>query len=160
MHFERFSRWKAWQARTELDRLHFPGIYALAISPVSLSDQVFSCTNQIVYFGMTNSVAGLQGRLKQFDNTIHEKTGHGGADRFRHDYPKPKDLLHQLYVAVLPFECEVSSNTPSDLLTMGKVAMAEYECFARYAELFGHLPKYNDKKKSPKFSRTVRDNDS
>lgn len=160
MNFDRFSRWKAWQARKELHCKHYPGVYALAISPVDLSDQAFSCIADIVYFGMTNSISGLQGRLKQFDNTIHEKTGHGGADRFRHDFPQSKDLLPQLYVAVLPFECEVATNAPSDLITMGKVAMAEYECFAHYAELFGHLPKYNDKKKSPKFSRMVRTNGS
>jgi hypothetical protein len=33
---------------------------------------------------------------------------------------------------------------------MGAVARAEYLAFAKYAERFGVLPKYNDKKNSPK----------
>jgi len=37
-----------------------------------------------------------------------------------------------------------------DLRKMGEVAMAEYECFARFAEKFGRVPEFNDKKRSPK----------
>jgi hypothetical protein len=33
---------------------------------------------------------------------------------------------------------------------MGEVAKYEYECFALFAEKFGHLPEFNDKKRSPK----------
>jgi hypothetical protein len=100
---------------------------------------------------MTNSVAGLKGRLKQFDNTIFGKPGfHGGADRFLTDYPNYTSLTEILYVSVAPFECDVKSSTSIDLLTMGDVAKAEYECFAKYKKLFGRLPKYNDKKISPK----------
>jgi hypothetical protein len=33
---------------------------------------------------------------------------------------------------------------------MGNVVRAEYLAFAEYAELFGRLPRYNDKKISPK----------
>ena len=134
-----------------LDRLHFPGVYALAISTDDLSNTAFAWLPQIVYFGMTNSISGLKGRLKQFDNTIIGKTGHGGAQRFLHDFPHPSNLSSKLYVAVMPFECNVTSNEPTDLRTMGTVAKAEYECFAQFSELFGRLPKYNDKKNSPKF---------
>ena len=155
MNSERFSRWKSWLARESLNHMRFPGVYALAISTDDLSDQQFTWLPQIVYFGMTNSISGLKGRLKQFDNTINGKTGHGGADRFRHDFPQANELHSRLYVAILPFECDVTSSTPADLTTMGSVAKAEYECFAQYSKLFGHLPKYNDKKNSPKFDKAA-----
>jgi hypothetical protein len=129
-------------------------VYALAISERELSGKPFSWIKEVVYVGMTNAVSGLKGRLKQFDNTIVGKTGHGGAERFRHDYASDKELVPLLFVAVAPFECNVTSNTPADLLTMGEVAKGEYECFAEYARAFGSLPKYNDKKNSPKYSKT------
>jgi hypothetical protein len=155
----RFSQWKSWQARGTLDRLHLPGVYALVISGDDLSDKTFTWLPQIVYFGMTNAVSGLKGRLKQFDNTINGKTGHGGAERFCRDFPHASDLLSQLYVAVLPFECKVTSNCAADLLIMGTIVKAEYECFAQFAELFDRLPKYNDKKNSPKYGKRVVSND-
>ena len=43
---------------------------------------------------MTNSIAGIKGRLKQFDNTIIGKGGHGGADRVRYKYQDSNDLLY------------------------------------------------------------------
>ena len=151
-----FSTWKNWLVRESLSDLRFPGVYALAISDQDLSDQQFTWLQQIVYFGMTNSVAGLKGRLKQFDNTIIGKRGHGGADRFRYDFPVASDLNSRLYVAVLRFSCDVGSNSPADLITMGNVAKAEYECFAEFARLWRCLPKYNNKKEAPKFSRAQR----
>ena len=57
----------------------------MAISSRSLSETPFSLIRNIVYFGMTNSINGLRGKLRQFDTTI--KTGkdglHGVAERFR-----------------------------------------------------------------------------
>lgn len=101
---------------------------------------------------MTNSVAGLNGRLNQFHNTIsHKSRQHGGADRFLNDHDDYEKLRKTLYVAVAPFKCDVKSNKPADLIAMGNVAKAEYECWAEYANNFdNHLPKYNDKKNSPK----------
>lgn len=154
MDTQHFSRWAHWADRTSLGGLRSPGVYALAISDQDISGKPFSWIEQIVYVGMTNAATGLKGRLKQFDNTVIGKTGHGGADRFRHDRPSHKDLVPLLYVAVAPFECRVTSHAPADLITMGDVAKAEYECFAEYASVFGHLPKYNDKKNSPKYSKT------
>ena len=160
MDSSRFSQWKPWHARTVIEELNFPGVYALAISTEDISNNDFTWLPQIAYFGMTNAVAGLKGRLKQFDNTMNGKSGHGGAERFRHDFPLPGQLFSRLYVAVIHFKCNVASNTPADLLTMGEVAKAEYECFAQFAELFGRLPKYNDKRNSPKFGRGVVTNDA
>ena len=156
MDTKRFSRWTRWADRDYLNDLHLPGVYAIAISKEDLSSKKFSWIEKIAYFGMTNAIAGLKGRLKQFDNTIIGKSGHGGADRFRHDYPRYEDLVRDLFVSVVPFKCKVTSNSPADLLTMGDVAKAEYECFAKYAKAFKRLPKYNDKKNSPKHSKTSR----
>lgn len=153
MNTKLFSRWFHWNRRNELEGLEFPGVYALAISSHDLSGKRFSWIKQIVYIGMSNAVAGLRGRLKQFDNTIIGKRGHGGADRFRHDYPSHTELVPYLYVAIAPFKCMVTSNAPADLLTMGDVAKAEYECWAQFANLYRCLPKYNDKKKAPKYGK-------
>ena len=151
---KRFSPWIRWDDRNKLPDLKYPGVYAIAISEKALVGKRFSWVKEIVYFGMTNAVAGLRGRLKQFDNTLNGKLGHGGADRFRHNYPKRTDLVARLFVAIAIFECEVNSDTPADLLVMGDVAKAEYECLAQYAKAFKCRPKYNDKKVSPKYSKT------
>ena len=149
-----FSCWTQWVDRDSLEDLHLPGVYAIAISDEPLSGKKFSWIEQIRYVGMTNAAKGLKSRLKQFDNTIIGKRGHGGADRFRHDYPRHEDLVPLLFVAVARFECDVISNDPAHLVIMGDVAKAEYECFAKYAKAFHSLPRYNDKKKSPKHSKT------
>ncbi len=72
----------------------------------------------------------------------------GGRVRFKHpDYAK---LTPRLYVSVCPYECDVTSNDPDDLRIMGDVEKCEYECFGVFAERFGLLPEFNDKKRSPK----------
>ena len=38
---------------------------------------------------------------------------------------------------------------------MGDVARFEYLCLAEYVEKFGVLPEFNNKKDSPKYSRTL-----
>jgi len=147
-----FSKWTKWNDRDSLNGIKFPGIYCIAISEIDFSEQDFVWISNITYVGMTNSKTGLKGRLKQFDNTIIGKTGHGGADRFRFKHQNYQDLTDKLYVSVCPFECDVESNNPKDLRVMGEVAKFEYDCFAEYAEKFGELPEFNDKKKSPKYS--------
>ena len=151
----RFSQWVKWDDRSELEGLEHPGIYALAISRKAISGQRFSFLKNIKYFGMTNSKAGLKGRLSQFNNTLRDKSGggHGGSDRFRFDYVDGEKLARILYVSVVSFECNARSVHPSDLLVMGRVAMAEYQAFAKYSALFKRLPKYNDKQQSPKHSQ-------
>jgi hypothetical protein len=155
MKTNRFSRWAHWKNRDALERLEFPGVYAFAVSKRDLSGKRFSWIKQIVYFGMSNAVSGLKGRLKQFDNTIIGKAGHGGAERFRHDYPSHKKLVPFLYVAVAPFKCNVTSKSSADLSTMGDVAKAEYECWAQFVSVHKRLPQYNDKKNAPKFRKTL-----
>jgi hypothetical protein len=145
-----FSAWTRWSERTGLANLNFPGVYALALSPKNLAGQSFSWQRQIAYIGMTNSKGGLKSRLQQFDNAIKGGEGHGGGHRFRFKYADYTKLSRQLYVSVCPQECDVTSNSPSDLRLMGKVANHEYECFAVFVEAFGYMPEFNDKKRSPK----------
>lgn len=149
-----FSSWFPWTSRNKIMGVKNPGIYILAISGKDISNQPFSWRDEIVYIGMTNSSAGLKGRLQQFDNTINGKTGHGGADRVRFKYEDYEELSNRLFVSIMPVPCDVKSNHPNDLLKMGDVAKLEYVCFAKYASKFGHLPQFNDKKNSPKFSLT------
>ena len=155
MYENRFTKWMRWSDRDTAQGINYPGIYICAISKEDISGKNFSWTTNIVYVGMTNSLKGLTGRLKQFDNTIKGKSGHGGADRMRYRYQNYNELINKLYVAVAPFTCNVKSNSPEDLRTMGEVAKFEYDCFARFTELFGQLPEFNNKKESPKYSLTL-----
>ena len=145
-----FSKWTNWQNRNQLDNLKYPGIYVLAFSDIDISGRLFKWKENIIYIGMTNSKGGLKSRLRQFENTIIGKTGHGGALRVLYKHNDYKELVRSLYVSVHPFECKVNSNEAQDLLVMGKVAEFEYICFAEYAKRFSHLPEFNDKKRSPK----------
>jgi hypothetical protein len=150
-----FSSWKKWKDRNSFGEcLKYPGVYSLAISEHDLTGNDFSLISEIVYIGMTNSMGGLKSRLQQFDNTLHKKQGHGGAQRVISNYPDYdyETLFSRLFVSILPIECNVNpaTYTPGDLRKMGLVADLEYECFARYLEEYHKLPIYNDKKKSPK----------
>jgi hypothetical protein len=145
-----FSEWCRWSNRNGLERLHFPGVYAIAISDSDIAGTAFSWRPEVIYVGMTNGKGGLKSRLQQFDNTIKGRDGHGGGQRVRFKYPDYYTLAPKLYVSVYPYECNVVSNQPLDLRIMGNVAKHEYECFALFAETFDRLPEFNDKKKSPK----------
>lgn len=155
MYENEFSRWRSWRLRDELSDLKFPGVYVVAYSSPDLSDRAFSWRKEIIYVGMTNAASGLKGRLKQFDNTIVGKTGHGGADKIRYRFQNYRRLAKKLYVAVAPFKCDTVSNLPKDLRRMGDVVRFEYLCLAEYVQRFAVLPRFNNKKKSPKYSRTL-----
>ncbi len=145
-----FSQWARWINRTTLAGISYPGVYILAISSTDISGTPFLWCPEIVYVGMTNSKRGLKSRLRQFDKTIKGGDGHGGGHRVRFKHPDYARLTPRLYVSVCPYECDVASNDPDDLRIMGDVAKCEYECFALFAEQFGRLPEFNDKKRSPK----------
>jgi hypothetical protein len=153
-----FSNWAKWESRDKkLSNLKHPGIYAIIISEINIEDEPFELIEEICYFGMTNSVAGLKGRLTQFNNSLRDINGggHGGAERFRYHYKDPADaaiLSAKLYVSVFPFECIDRKETAENLRIFGSVAMAEYEAFAQYVEKFQQLPRYNRKKESPKYN--------
>lgn len=128
MNKNKFSHWEKWEDRENLNDLKFSGIYALSISKTSITNKPFSWDSKIVYFGMTNSVKGLKGRLNQFHYTISGKDSqHGGAERFLNKHSDYKKLSKILYVAIAPFKCNVESNKPKDLRIMGTVCKAEYE---------------------------------
>lgn len=152
---DRFTSWYRWRDRNEIAGIKLPGVYVVAVFDSSLAGQPFSWIPEVMYVGMTNSAAGLKGRLKQFDITIAGKRGHGGADRARYEYRDYPSLVDRLYVAAAVFDCDVNTNSPTDLRVMGAVASFEYECLAQYVERFGQLPKFNDKNASPKYSLTV-----
>ncbi len=149
---KKFSKWVRWEDRKDLEgvKRKLPGVYMLAMTSENITGQDFKFREEIVYVGMTNSQSGLKGRLKQFDNTIRHKEGHGGGQRFRNDYRNYKQILKELFVSVGYYKCDVAAKEPKDLLVMGKVAKLEYECFAKYKEMFGELPKFN-KQDSPKW---------
>ena len=148
----RFSKWVKFDQRDELRDTRCPGVYAIAVSIKNIAGTPFRWTREIRYFGFTNAVSGLRGRLEQFNNTLRDKSGpgHGGAQRFINKYRNGNALAKRLYVAVCPFECNVSTNRPHDLRVMGDVVRREYVAFAKYVTLFGSLPEFNDKEKSPK----------
>jgi len=83
MYKKRFTNWLRWGDRKDLTGICYPGVYICAITLDDISGTRFSWLREIVYIGMTNAIAGLRGRLQQFDNTIAGKDGHGGADRAR-----------------------------------------------------------------------------
>lgn len=155
----KFSKWAKWDEREIVlkDLLKYRGIYAIAKSDKNMTGE-FNWEKGIVYFGMTNSTAGLAGRLKQFNNTLRKKRGggHGGAARFiRKDASeKAREILaKKLFVSVSPFFSSKPGQkpeSPRDLKLMGRVAKAEYDALASYLERHGALPEFNDKERSPK----------
>ena len=147
---EKFTNWIKWDNRNQISNINYPGIYVIALSNMNIEGEIFEWREEVIYIGMTNSLKGLRGRLKQFDNTINGKRGHGGAQRVIYKYSNVQELLDRLYVAVRYFECDVSSNKSNDLLVMGEVAKFEYVCFAEFVKKFNKLPDFNNKKLSPK----------
>jgi hypothetical protein len=145
-----FSQWVRWKDRNTLDGVRQPGVYVLAVTTAVLDKKAFDWIEEIAYFGMTNSKGGLKSRLRQFDNTIQWKEGHGGAHRFRNKYRDYHELIKILFVSVSPIECDVRSKTPENLRKMGEIEYLEYFCFAEYVKHYGRLPEFNDKKRSPK----------
>ena len=95
-----FSTWALWQERANLDGLQFPGVYALAISDGDIAGAAFSWREEIVYVGMSNAKGGLKARLKQFENTIRGREGHGGGCRVRFKHPDYSRLAARLFVSV------------------------------------------------------------
>jgi hypothetical protein len=153
-----FSAWTVWGDRDELRGLAFPGVYVLAISNRSLAGEPFSWRRSVVYVGMTCSVSGLGGRLRQFDDTIAgRRTSHGGADRMRFEFRSYNRLKLHLYVAVRPVRCAAADVSPTTLRSFGRVVRFEYECLATHLERFGRLPRFNDKSNARKYSHWKRD---
>ena len=156
---KRFSRWIRWEERENAKGIKHPGVYIIAISKTNISGKFRwlvekELVSKIKYIGMTNSIKGLKGRLKQFDNTISGKQkSHGGADRVRYRYPNYKKLVKKLFVAVSPVDVDVKTEKPENLRLMGEILKFEYDCFADFVKKFGSMPEFNNKK-SLKYSST------
>lgn len=142
-----FSNWVKFNDRNSLKGINYPGIYCIAISDTNLSSKKWGVIEEIKYFGMTNR--SLRSRLKSFNKSLLGERGHGGALRFEYKH-KYEDIKDKLYVAVQYFECDIKSNSPENLNIKGDVLKHEFTCFAKYVEVFGNLPEFNDKKKSSK----------
>lgn len=152
-----FSPWFRWNERGQYSGIKFPGIYVVAVSKDDISGTEFSIRKEIIYIGMSNAVKGLNGRLKNFDNTIQfldKPSQHGGADRVRYKHQNYTNFVKKLYVSLRHFSCYPANETATDLRTMGKVASAEYQCMAQCVEELGALPEFNRKKESAKYSRS------
>jgi hypothetical protein len=152
---DKFTPWFRWKDRNEIMGIAFPGVYCLRTSSENIHGNDFEWHEEIAYIGMTRSEKGLKGRLKQFDNTIMGKTGHGGADRFRYKYPDYEALSKILYISAQLFLCNTKEVKPEDLRVMGTVVKTEYDCIAKYLELFGRLPEFDHMKRPrpPKYSK-------
>ncbi|PKP55844.1 hypothetical protein CVT91_14535 [Candidatus Atribacteria bacterium HGW-Atribacteria-1] len=146
----KFSNWIKWSNRNKLNDLQYPGVYVISKNEDDIDNNSFTWIREIIYIGMTNSKRGLKRRLRQFDNTIFGKEGHGGAKRVRYKYKDYGKLIKCLYVAICSFKCDVNSNKEKDLLIMGKVTEYEYICLSEYVKRFSMLPEFNNKKLSPK----------
>lgn len=149
LNFSSWIKWDNWVSKR--DKFKHPGIYALRISEDNIEGQPFEWVEDIVYLGMTCAVTGLKGRLNQFNITLRDNKGggHGGARRFRYDYEVGQQLAILLYVAICEFKRDANV-TPEYLLVNGEVVKAEYVALAVYLNKFKKLPRYNDKKASPK----------
>jgi hypothetical protein len=148
-----FSKWIRWRERDQLgDTIKNPGVYVIALSDEDIASTPFTWREEIIYIGMTRSKGGLKARLRQFDDTINWKKGHGGAERVRKKHRDYNMLVPRLFVSVNHTECDTKPNLPkpSDLRLMGFVLQQEYECFAAFAEKFKRWPEFNDKKNAPK----------
>jgi len=149
--FTPWCKWKDYRVSFK-EYLKYPGVYALAVSE-NLEGKPFALFKDIKYFGMTNSQKGLDGRLRQFQNTIEKGVGHGGANRFIAYYKKEgryKYFIDNLYVSIRPFECGLNWYKAEDLEIMGEIAQFEYYCIASYLREYKALPWFNDKQKYPK----------
>jgi hypothetical protein len=155
MYEKHFSIWTRWCDRDQCDGLEQPGVYAIAMRSRKSSIRRFSWSKDIVYIGMTNSLGGLAGRLRQFDRTMAGKLRHGGADRMLFKHPDYSTFSKRAYVAVAPFKCDPGSRLPRDLRIMGEVARFEFLCFAEFSAKFGNLPAFN-KSTAQKSSRVKR----
>jgi hypothetical protein len=150
-----FSVWKWWPRRVELgEELLYPGVYAIRLCGDDLNDLPFDWSPQIIYIGMSNAIGGIKSRLNQFDQTMRTaQVSHGGADRVRYKHRDYSQFSENAYVSVYTIPCNVTSNRPADLRTMGEVCRAEYEALAMYAENYCRLPEFNDKRTN-KFSKS------
>lgn len=137
---------KTWQPlETHLNECgKFPGVYIIAYSNKNLENKKINIKD-IFYVGMTNSLGGLNSRLKQFRKASNGKRGHSGGNRFFGDKLAKKG--YHFFAQSISINCKVSKEkrTPKDLLKMGDVAKLEYEVIAEIKDKLGREPELNKK---------------
>jgi hypothetical protein len=159
----KFSNWKKFHQRAEIDNCNKPGIYMIAISTNELHDTVPDFSD-VKYIGMTNSIGGLLSRWRQFQSGLIRGVRHSGANTIWEEYSDLKqdkdDSIYDVktskigknetvYVCGFPVECNTKEPTENDLRIMGKVAYLEYEVMARYYE----FAKIKEKKTKPMYNK-------
>jgi hypothetical protein len=129
----------------------YPGVYILAYSNDNLEGKEIDL-NEIFYVGMSNSLGGVNQRLKQFLAGIEKDCCHSAARRFFRDYADsiPYSKLESrktFYVAYISNKCQVTkaSRTSEDLRMMGEVTRLEYYVLAHIKEMLGREPELNKK---------------
>lgn len=127
----------------------YPGVYILAYSDSDLEGKEIDINN-IFYIGMSNSLGGVNQRLRQFLAGIEKGCCHSAAKRFFRDYSNsiPYSKLENrktFYVAYISIRCQVRklNRTPDDLRMMGEVTRLEYYLFAHLKEIFKKEPELN-----------------
>jgi hypothetical protein len=139
-----FTNWVKWENRGNIPNNQFPGVYIIGITNECLE----GCQpkwHEVSYIGMTNSRGGLRSRWRQFDRSIHGKTGHSGGNTIYNTLGDYKFWSLNMFVAAMIVVCNPSNPSREDYLKMGNVAFYEYEAFAKYYDVVGGHPKYNKK---------------
>lgn len=129
-------------------RLKNPGVYLLACPEKSRRDLEGQKINvkDVDYVGMSNSKAGLAGRLRQFKRAIEGRRGHSGGNNFVQHKGKYSKLKHgPFYFAVWNTECCNKKSAPeaNDFRAMGHVACLEQYAIAYVKEKNRRVPKLN-----------------
>lgn len=151
----RFSKWERWTLRNRLADLGRPGVYAIARSTTDLSGKPFSLRKEIINIGQ--SARSLEKRLKEFNDSISGKRGHGPSMKLRPKNPDYRSLASELFVAVAPFTSISPSSKAGRLRVKGEVFRNEQFCLAAFVEMFGDEPELN--KKGRKYKPSLEDID-
>jgi hypothetical protein len=157
------QRWKKLKEFKEFkEKTQYPGVYILAYSNKKLKDRKIKI-NDIFYVGMSNSIEGVNNRLKDFWSGIHNDDVHSAARRFFKDfakktpYPKLKKRNgKEFFVSFLTSQCIVRKKKRKgkendlvrgydDLIIMGEVAKFEYEVIAEVLKNTKKEPDLNKK---------------
>lgn len=145
----KFSNWINWENRNIFHKSKYPGIYAIAITDKDLNNKIFTWQD-VVYIGMSTSRKGLEDRWYFLNNAIRNKPNnhHSGGKRMYKILGNYENWNKKMFVAAQIIPCNVNKNkgrTPEDLIKMGWVAFLEYEALAKYKEITGNEPSFNEK---------------
>lgn len=147
------QRWMALDAATLSDLPTTSGVYVLAYSEKKLLGQKVS-PGAVIYVGVTNKLDGIQGRVRQFWNSIEGRPQHSGGNSFLSDCAEGQKYSarisqddKRLYISYVTFDCERRKNfrTGDDLRTMGMVLGLELFVIAHIKDCTDKEPLLNRK---------------